>query len=67
MTPKKLKRSDVKEAIRRVRRELQMADIALDASHDVECMQALERAQHRAFDAKALFLGHDLPDENEVA
>lgn len=65
MQPKTLKKSDVKEAIRRVRRELQTADAALGGYQDQECMAALERAQHRAFEAKALFMGHDLPPEIE--
>lgn len=57
----------VREAMKRVKRELTNASRALDAGDAMGCRNALEAAQHRAFEAKALFHGDELPDLDEAA
>ena len=59
--------ASVKLAIARVKRALREAEAALAAHDAVECRNALERAQHRAFEAKALFQGEALPADEAGA
>lgn len=53
-------KANMKEALRRIRDAEREARIAAERADNEECYAALERCQHAAFDAKALFNGVEL-------
>lgn len=51
------------EALRRIRQHTRRATEAARAGDNMRCYSELELTQHAAFDAKALFNGAELPEE----
>lgn len=58
-----IKQATMKEALRRIRVAEREARAAFERADSGECYAALERTQHAAFDAKALFNGVPLEPE----
>lgn len=54
----------VETAIKRVRSELYIAERSLREGDAQACWASLERLQHKAFEAKVLFQGQELPERD---
>lgn len=62
-----VKTSTMNEALGRIRKHERDARAAAKRGDNEECYAALERCQHAAFDAKALFNGAELDPEESVS